>query len=96
MLNELLAVQVKSRKTLPERRAAAQCGPDVCLSRCPGRRAGDEVVQPYIHAVTFRLDREDVGFYDEFGRFVVEPGEIDVLVGDSSEAPEVGSFEVRR
>jgi beta-glucosidase len=86
-----------------------------------GSRAGDEVVQLYIHdpvasisqpvrrlrgfervtlepgqtkTVTFRLDRSDVGFFDEDGRLVVEPGEIDVYVGDSSEAPLGGSFEV--
>jgi beta-glucosidase len=47
-------------------------------------------------AVTFRLDRSDVGFFDEDGRLVVEPGEIDVYVGDSSEAPLAGSFEVTR
>jgi beta-glucosidase len=86
-----------------------------------GSRAGDEVVQLYVHdpvasisqpvrrlrgfqrvtlepeetkTVTFRLDRDDVGFFDEDGHLVVEPGEIDVYVGDSSEAPQAGSFEV--
>jgi beta-glucosidase len=34
--------------------------------------------------VTWRLDRDDVGFYDNSGRFVVEPGTIDVFAGDSS------------
>jgi beta-glucosidase len=36
--------------------------------------------------VTFNLDRSDVGFYDNTGRFVVEPGQIDVYAGDSSKA----------
>ena len=36
--------------------------------------------------VTFRLDASDVGFYDNSGKFVVEPGEIDVFAGDSSKA----------
>src|SRR4029077_12370649 len=36
--------------------------------------------------VTFTLDRSDFGFYDNSGRFVVEPGEIDVFAGDSSDA----------
>jgi beta-glucosidase len=34
--------------------------------------------------VTFTLDRSDVGFYDNRGRFVVEPGAIDVYAGTSS------------
>jgi beta-glucosidase len=78
-----------------------------------GARAGDEVVQLYIHdpvaslsqpvrrlrgfervtlepgterTVTFTLDRGDFGFYDNRGRFVVEPGQIDVYAGNSSKA----------
>ncbi len=34
--------------------------------------------------VSWTLDRNDVGFYDNSGRFVVEPGQIDVFAGDSS------------
>jgi len=45
--------------------------------------------------VTFTLDRSDFGFYDNRGRFVVEPGEIDVYVGDSSNAQLTKSFTVR-
>jgi beta-glucosidase len=86
-----------------------------------GSRAGDDVVQLYIHdpvaslsqpvrrlrgfqrvtldagekkTVTFRLDAGDVGFYDNAGRFVVEPGEIDVYAGDSSTADLTDSFTV--
>jgi beta-glucosidase len=44
--------------------------------------------------VTFRLDRSDVGFYDNGGRFVVEPGAIDVYAGDSSSASLHDSFQV--
>jgi beta-glucosidase len=44
--------------------------------------------------VTFRLDASDVGFYDNSGHFVVEPGEIDVFAGDSSEADLSDSFTV--
>ena len=78
-----------------------------------GARAGDEVVQLYIHdpvasisqpvrrlrgfqrvtlapgatqTVSFTLDRSDFGFYDNRGKFVVEPGGIDVYAGDSSRA----------
>src|SRR5215204_4333244 len=36
--------------------------------------------------VTFTLDRSDFGFYDNRGRFVVEPGRIDVYAGNSSAA----------
>jgi beta-glucosidase len=86
-----------------------------------GTRAGDEVVQLYLHdpvaslsqpvrrlrgfqrvtlgageskTVTFRLDASDVGFYDNSGRFVVEPGQIDLYAGDSSDAELTDSFTV--
>jgi beta-glucosidase len=45
-------------------------------------------------SVKFRLGPSDVGFYDEVGNLVVEPGQIEVFVGDSSEAPLIGTFEV--
>ncbi len=87
-----------------------------------GSRAGDEVVQLYIHdpvasisqpvrrlrgfqrltlnagqktQVSFTLDASDWGFYDNRGRFVVEPGQIDVYAGDSSTADMTKSFTVR-
>jgi beta-glucosidase len=44
--------------------------------------------------VTFTLDRSDFGFYDNGGRFVVEPGEIDVYAGNSSDAKLTKSFTV--
>jgi beta-glucosidase len=44
--------------------------------------------------VSFTLDRRDVGFYDNSGSFVVEPGVIDVYAGDSSEAGLTDSFTV--
>jgi beta-glucosidase len=86
-----------------------------------GTRAGDEVVQLYIHdpvasisqpvrrlqgfqrvtlkahetqTVSFTLNRNDVGFYNNSGKFVVEPGQIDVYVGDSSKATMTKSFTV--
>jgi beta-glucosidase len=46
--------------------------------------------------VTFRLDRSDFGFYDNRGKFVVEPGQIDVYAGNSSKADMKQSFTVRR
>jgi beta-glucosidase len=45
--------------------------------------------------VTFNLDKSDFGFYDDRGRFVVEPGRIDVYGGDSSTADMKDSFTVR-
>jgi beta-glucosidase len=45
--------------------------------------------------VGFTLDRSDFGFYDSRGRFVVEPGQIDVYAGDSSDAALTKSFTVR-
>jgi beta-glucosidase len=86
-----------------------------------GDRAGDDVVQLYIHdpvasisqpvrrlrgfqrvtlakgestTVPFHLDASDFGFYDNRGRFVVEPGQIDVYAGDSSNASLTQSFTV--
>jgi beta-glucosidase len=44
--------------------------------------------------VTFTLDRNDFGFYDNRGKFVVEPGRIDVYAGDSSNADQTQSFTV--
>ncbi len=46
--------------------------------------------------VTFTLDRSDFGFYDNRGKFVVEPGRIDVYAGNSSSAEMTKSFTVRR
>jgi beta-glucosidase len=45
--------------------------------------------------VRFRLDSSDWGFYDNRGRFVVEPGQIDVYAGNSSKAEMKQSFTVR-
>jgi beta-glucosidase len=44
--------------------------------------------------VTFHLDAGDFGFYDNSGKFVVEPGRIDVYAGDSSTADLTKSFTV--
>jgi beta-glucosidase len=44
--------------------------------------------------VSFTLDRSDFGFYDNRGKFVVEPGTIDVYAGDSSTADQKDSFTV--
>ncbi|HET8757288.1 MAG TPA: beta-glucosidase BglX [Solirubrobacteraceae bacterium] len=46
--------------------------------------------------VTFRLDASDFGFYDNRGRFVVEPGRIDVYAGNSSSASLTKPLEVTR
>jgi beta-glucosidase len=45
--------------------------------------------------VTFTLDKSDFGFYDNRGKFVVEPGQIDVYAGNSSSAAMTQSFTVR-
>jgi beta-glucosidase len=45
--------------------------------------------------VTFTLDRDDFGFYDNRGSFVVEPGRVDLFAGDSSAATLTTSFTVR-
>lgn len=87
-----------------------------------GTRAGDDVVQLYIHdpvasieqpvrrlrrfqrvtlrpgqttTVNWTLGASDVGFYDNEGRFRVEPGRIDVYAGDTSaETDNTDSFNV--
>ena len=45
--------------------------------------------------VSWKLDASDVGFYDNRGKFRVEPGVIEVYAGDSSSASEVKTFTVR-
>jgi len=47
-------------------------------------------------SVKFVLDSSDVGFYDDSGQFVVEPGTIDVYAGNSSSGGLKGSFTVVR
>lgn len=87
-----------------------------------GSRAGEEVVQLYLHdvvasatrpvkelkgfrrlalepgetrQVTFHLDLGQLAFYDRDMEFVVEPGQVEVLVGGSSEDIRLtGSFEI--
>jgi beta-glucosidase len=44
--------------------------------------------------VTFTVDRSDFGFYDNRGKYVVEPGRIDLYAGDSSRAALTRSFRV--
>jgi beta-glucosidase len=88
-----------------------------------GSRAGDEVVQLYLHdpvadlsqpvrrlrgfervtlnpgksrRVSFTIDKTDFGYYDNDGKFAVEPGRIDLYAGDSSRATLTKSFEVTR
>ena len=46
--------------------------------------------------VSFTLDRDDFGFYDNDGKFLVEPGRIDLYAGDSSKATLTKSFVVTR
>ena len=45
--------------------------------------------------VTFTLDKDDFGFYDNSGKLVVEPGQIDVYAGNSSNADMTQSFTVK-
>jgi beta-glucosidase len=45
--------------------------------------------------VTFTVSSSDFGFYDNHGRYVVEPGRIDLYGGDSSTANLTASFTVR-
>ncbi len=44
--------------------------------------------------VSFTVDRSDIGFYDNRGKLVVEPGRIDLYAGDSSTATLTKSFTV--
>ena len=47
-------------------------------------------------SVTFTLDKSDFGFFDNRGKLVVEPGQIDVYAGNSSSADLTQSFTVQR
>jgi beta-glucosidase len=44
--------------------------------------------------LSFTLDADDVGFYDNSGRFVVEPGTIDLFAGNRSSGGLTASFTV--
>jgi beta-glucosidase len=44
--------------------------------------------------VTFTLDKSDFGFYDNRGKYIVEPGTIDVFAGDSSKADQTKTFTI--
>ena len=44
--------------------------------------------------VTFTIDRSDFGFYDNAGKYVVEPGRIDLFAGNSSKATLTKKFYV--
>ena len=46
--------------------------------------------------VSFELDGSDFGFYDERGKFVVEPGQIQVYAGNSSSADMMQPLTVTR
>ena len=46
--------------------------------------------------VSFTVDRSDVGFWDNRGKYVVEPGEIQLYAGNSSQATLTKSFTVTR
>jgi beta-glucosidase len=86
-----------------------------------GGRAGDEVVQIYIHDlvasvtrpvealkgfervrlqpgetrhVEFMLGPQELGFYNQAMRFVVEPGRFEVMAGDNSQGGLNSAFEV--
>jgi beta-glucosidase len=106
-----------SRASVP---ASGTVHAEVTISNT-GTRAGDDVVQLYLHdpvasisqpvrrlrgfqrvtlapgqtrTVSFEIDRSDFGFYDNSGRFVVEPGTIELYAGDSSAATLMRSFQV--
>ena len=46
--------------------------------------------------VSFTVDRSDVGFWDNRGKYLVEPGEIQLYAGNSSQATLTKSFTVTR
>jgi beta-glucosidase len=71
--------------------------PSASISQPVRRLRGFERVTLDEHkktTVTFTLDKSDFGFYDNRGKFVVEPGQIDVFAGDSSKADLMKSFTV--
>jgi beta-glucosidase len=45
--------------------------------------------------VTFTLTEKEIGFYNNDGKFIVEPGEFDVMVGTSSKEGLKGKFELK-
>ena len=93
-------VTVKNTGTRPVTRSCSSTCTTRCRA-CPSRYAGcagssGSRSQPgQSRQVTFTLDRSDFGFYDNHGDFVVEPGQIELYAGDSSQATLTKSFEVR-
>ena len=45
--------------------------------------------------VQFPLGNKELGFYNRAMKWVVEPGEFEVYLGNSSEAPKATSFFIR-
>jgi len=45
--------------------------------------------------VTFKLGPSELGMLDENWKWVVEPGQFQIFLGNSSDAPLVGTLEVR-
>ena len=83
----------RGRAALPARpgREHLPAGPPA--ARVPARHAGARARRGRSRSP---LDKSDFGFYDNSGKFVVEPGEIDVYAGDSRRPPTMTkSFTVR-
>ena len=65
-------------------------------SRCASSRVSAGEPQPgQSKTVKFTLDRQNLGFYNNNGKFVVEPGPFDVWVGDSSDGGLHETFTLR-
>jgi hypothetical protein len=76
------------RRPAPRRQPRTRA-PRARRSRAQPRRRALRTCRP-----SATLGRSDFGFYDNRGRFVVEPGRIDVFAGDSSTADLQQSFTV--
>ena len=83
VLSVCSALRRSQAKTLAELVAAAALTERVSLAKGQSRM------------VTFRLGSRNLGFYNNDGRFVLEPGPFDVWVGDSSVGGLHGSFAMR-
>ena len=72
-----------------------------CATLTPVKTIGPYFVEEKLNRSDIRVDpsdgstdKSDFGFYDYRGKFVVEPGDIDVFAGDSSKAALTQSFTV--
>ncbi|WP_417372225.1 fibronectin type III-like domain-contianing protein, partial [Gelidibacter japonicus] len=73
-------------------------GEFVSVTRPVGELKGFELVElnpKESKIITFTLSHAELGFYDNNGKYIVEPGTFSVFVGGSSDATLTSKFELK-